>query len=83
MSWIREDELKLSWIESFAIKIIKQGPIPKHVAFIMDGNRRWASKLYLNKSEGHKIGFDKLSETLQWYIKLIILKNVLKIKKKN
>lgn len=66
MSWIREEELKLSWFERFAIKIIKQGPIPNHVAFIMDGNRRWATRSNLNKCDGHKIGFDKLSQALQW-----------------
>lgn len=66
MSWIRDEELKLNWLEKFAIKVIKQGPIPHHVAFIMDGNRRWASKLNLKNSEGHKVGFDKLSQALQW-----------------
>jgi ditrans,polycis-polyprenyl diphosphate synthase len=66
MSWIRNEELKLSWFENLAIKVIKQGPIPRHIAFIMDGNRRWATKFNLNKSEGHKFGFDKLSEALQW-----------------
>lgn len=66
MSWIRDEELKLNWLEKFAIKVIKQGPIPHHVAFIMDGNRRWATKLNLKKSEGHKVGFDKLSQALQW-----------------
>lgn len=66
MSWIREEELKLSWFERLAINILKQGPIPHHTAFIMDGNRRWASKFNLEKSDGHKIGFDKLSQALQW-----------------
>jgi ditrans,polycis-polyprenyl diphosphate synthase len=66
MSFIREEELKLSWFESLAIKVIKQGKLPRHIAFIMDGNRRWATKLNLNKSEGHKVGFDKLSQALQW-----------------
>lgn len=66
MSWIREEELKLSWFEKLAIKIIKQGPVPAHIAIIMDGNRRWATQKHLNKCEGHKIGFEKLSEALQW-----------------
>ena len=29
---------------------------PKHVAFIMDGNRRWAKKKKLPIIEGHKKG---------------------------
>lgn len=65
MSWIQEEN-KLTWFESFAINIIKCGPIPNHVAFIMDGNRRFATKSNMDKAEGHTKGFDKLSETLQW-----------------
>lgn len=30
--------------------------LPKHVAFIMDGNRRWAKKNKLPVIEGHKMG---------------------------
>ena len=29
---------------------------PNHIAFIMDGNRRWATKRGLNKMLGHKQG---------------------------
>lgn len=43
------------------------GPIPNHVAFIMDGNRRYAMKNNLkNKIDGHLKGFEKLTEVLQW-----------------
>ncbi len=35
--------------------------IPNHVAIIMDGNGRWATKRGLNRSEGHKEG----SKTLE------------------
>lgn len=42
------------------------GPIPKHVAFIMDGNRRWARRLGLPASQGHPKGGEKLIESLQW-----------------
>ena len=42
------------------------GPVPKHVAFIMDGNRRWARKSKLAVREGHARGGEKLTESLQW-----------------
>ena len=34
--------------------------IPKHVAFIPDGNRRWAKKHCVMPEEGHKLGADSL-----------------------
>ncbi|KAJ0066281.1 hypothetical protein NL108_005511, partial [Boleophthalmus pectinirostris] len=42
------------------------GPMPKHVAFIMDGNRRFARKKNMDRQEGHTQGFNKLAETLRW-----------------
>jgi ditrans,polycis-polyprenyl diphosphate synthase len=64
MSWIREDER--TWIQKFCGNVLKQGPIPKHVGFIMDGNRRYAKKADVTKIEGHTRGFEKLAETLRW-----------------
>jgi ditrans,polycis-polyprenyl diphosphate synthase len=40
--------------------------VPNHVAFIMDGNRRFARQRKIDKIEGHTMGFDKLAECLQW-----------------
>lgn len=62
--WVRESNLL--WYHRWIIKVLKAGPIPQHVAFIMDGNRRFARKENIAKAEGHSKGFDKLSETLQW-----------------
>uniref|UniRef100_A0A3Q3X7R0 ditrans,polycis-polyprenyl diphosphate synthase [(2E,6E)-farnesyldiphosphate specific] n=1 Tax=Mola mola TaxID=94237 RepID=A0A3Q3X7R0_MOLML len=64
MSWIREGELNL--IEKFSANILKAGPMPKHVAFIMDGNRRFARKKNMECLKGHMQGFNKLAETLRW-----------------
>ncbi|XP_062841681.1 dehydrodolichyl diphosphate synthase complex subunit DHDDS isoform X1 [Trichomycterus rosablanca] len=68
MSWIREGELSL--LERLTANILKAGPMPKHVAFIMDGNRRFARKKHVERQEGHTQGFDKLAETLRWCLNL-------------
>ena len=39
--------------------------IPKHVGFIMDGNRRWARKHGLPASAGHKKGFEHIPDVLE------------------
>lgn len=36
--------------------------LPKHVAIIMDGNRRWAEKKNLKKIDGHKMGIETAKE---------------------
>ncbi|CAG8609064.1 20505_t:CDS:2 [Racocetra persica] len=52
-------------VQSLLIKILKQGPIPQHLGFIMDGNRRFARKMnYKQVFEGHFMGYDKLQEVL-------------------
>ena len=35
-------------------------PIPQHIAIVMDGNGRWASKRFLPRVAGHKQGVDTL-----------------------
>lgn len=38
----------------------------KHVAFIMDGNRRWARSQYLSLKEGYRCGAEKLRDVVSW-----------------
>jgi hypothetical protein len=39
------------------IRILSAGPVPKHVAFIMDGNRRYARRRNQKVQYGHRLGF--------------------------
>lgn len=55
-----------SWLETRVCNLLKCGQIPKHIAFIMDGNRRYADKTNIAKSDGHKSGFNTLSKVLSW-----------------
>jgi tritrans,polycis-undecaprenyl-diphosphate synthase [geranylgeranyl-diphosphate specific] len=52
------------------IQKIKQDPVPKHVAIIMDGNRRFASGLGLTPHVGHLFGRDKIEDVLEWCFEL-------------
>jgi len=38
----------------------------QHIAFIMDGNRRWAKKHGVPTLEGHKRGYAKVKEVGEW-----------------
>lgn len=50
--------------QDILLSALKQSYIPRHIAFIMDGNRRYAEKNQLEMIEGHQLGFEKLKEVL-------------------
>jgi len=43
---------------------------PQHLAIIMDGNGRWAERRSLSRSEGHKVGMEKVREITEICLKL-------------
>ncbi|QAY73484.1 isoprenyl transferase [Agromyces protaetiae] len=46
---------------------LDQGALPRHVAMIIDGNRRWAKQLgYETAAHGHRAGAAKVREFLEW-----------------
>ena len=46
-------------------KRIDKKKVPEHIAIIMDGNGRWATKKGLPRSFGHKKGVDVLIEIIE------------------
>jgi undecaprenyl diphosphate synthase len=43
-----------------AVSSASDTPLPRHVAIVMDGNGRWASKRFMPRGVGHKAGVDSL-----------------------
>lgn len=48
------------FLKDLCLAILKTGPIPKHIAFVMDGNRRYAKVNGLQLKEGHIRGAESL-----------------------
>ena len=46
------------------------GPVPRHVAIVMDGNRRFAASRNMRRERGHEFGAEKLLEVLEWCLAL-------------
>ena len=44
----------------------KIAPLPKHIAFIMDGNGRWAKQRALPRIEGHRAGVENLRSIIKY-----------------
>jgi len=60
----------MRFYEKLIINILNKGAVPKHIAFIMDGNRRYAVSHGKKKFEGHGSGFESLKKTLSWCLEL-------------
>ncbi|MBA7668748.1 Ditrans,polycis-undecaprenyl-diphosphate synthase ((2E,6E)-farnesyl-diphosphate specific) [subsurface metagenome] len=58
---IAESKMK----EEELISLPDKNELPQHVAIIMDGNGRWAKKRGLPRSEGHRMGMEKIREITQ------------------
>ncbi|GAA5966719.1 hypothetical protein JCM8115_002787 [Rhodotorula mucilaginosa] len=59
-------------LRSLVVSALRLGPRPKHVAFIMDGNRRSARVRNLPVRVGHEEGFEALKRVLSFLLKLDI-----------
>jgi undecaprenyl pyrophosphate synthase len=52
--WVPDKSL--IWLHKFVFTILKRGSLPKHIAIVMDGNRRFAKKKGVEKNVGHEKG---------------------------
>ncbi len=55
---------KILWMQ------IKDGPFPVHIGIIPDGNRRWARRLGMDPMFGHKIGYERIKDVINWILEL-------------
>ena len=54
-------EWAIKQLRELLIGALSQGPIPQHIAFEMDGNRRYARSHKIETIEGHHLGFEALA----------------------
>ena|SRR5579863_3214211 len=52
--WFRDKTIDR--VQRVLLGVLRAGPIPQHVAFIMDGNRRYARTKGMKVTEGHADG---------------------------
>jgi len=57
-------------IEARLAREVHEHPLPQHVAFIMDGNRRFAWSKALNTQAGHRKGKQVLENVMDWVLEL-------------
>ncbi|KAL3895599.1 MAG: hypothetical protein SGPRY_013474, partial [Prymnesium sp.] len=65
-----EVDTQLHWFHRQLCRVVQTGAMPKHVGFIMDGNRRFARDRGVEVAEGHRRGYGKLEEALRWCCEL-------------
>jgi undecaprenyl diphosphate synthase len=56
--------------QSAAAEAARPGPLPRHVAIIMDGNGRWAQKQGLPRIEGHRQGVASVRRITEHCVRL-------------
>ena len=54
--------------ELIGLDLLQKDLMPKHISFIADGNRRWATQNGLYTGQGHIIGAEKLIELIKFVL---------------
>ncbi|KAN0094496.1 putative undecaprenyl diphosphate synthase domain containing protein [Tylopilus felleus] len=61
-----------TWFICSLLDILATGPTPRHIAFEMDGNRRYARRLGMQSKDGHAAGYEALYQVLEFCKRLRI-----------
>ncbi len=61
---------EMNYLERLVLGTARMGPLPQHIAFIMDGNRRFATQRGRPTFEGHSEGYSSLLRVLQFCLAL-------------
>ncbi|XP_035712412.1 dehydrodolichyl diphosphate synthase complex subunit DHDDS-like [Folsomia candida] len=61
-----ESDKCMSYLQLLAASIVRMGPIPQHIAIIMDGNRRYAASRGMKAQYGHEAGAELLNVVRTW-----------------
>ncbi|BDP43175.1 isoprenyl transferase [Deinococcus aetherius] len=56
--------------QRLARAVRSHGKLPRHLGLILDGNRRYARALGVERELGYEFGIDKAHEVLQWCLEL-------------
>lgn len=54
------------WLVRVVGSVLRVGAVPRHLALIMDGNRRFARRRRQLQRAGHEAGFDALLRVMEW-----------------
>ncbi|XP_051114755.1 dehydrodolichyl diphosphate synthase 6-like [Andrographis paniculata] len=60
----------VSYMRKWLFRVLSIGPVPRHLAFILDGNRRYAKKHNLGDGMGHRAGFLALMSIMKYCYEL-------------
>jgi undecaprenyl diphosphate synthase len=61
----RETDLPTTGLPAGSLPLLPAEELPRHVAIIMDGNRRWARQRGLSELDGHAAGVEAIRELLR------------------
>ncbi|KAF5391454.1 hypothetical protein D9757_001887 [Collybiopsis confluens] len=70
LQWILEKSQATRLAQRLLLWVLAAGPIPQHVAFVMDGNRRYARSKGKIVQEGHGDGYMALRRVLEICLRL-------------